>query len=257
MYQFIKSYGVALFVPTALIGLSLLIAVFTFRRRPQVAKWSGLVGVTLLFLFGLNPVSEALLAFYEGLYPGLEVTTLSQENRLGLRHIVVLAGGYTPAEHQPLTSHLGTATLARVVEGVRLWHGLEHTQLVFSGAGWEKLTEAEAMAALAIQLGVPKDKIVLEKASRNTFDHTRYLEPIVGQNPFILVTSALHMPRAMAMFSRAGLKAIPAPTGHVLTGNYQLFNNKPPYPRGDNLKAMDELFLEWVGMLWGRLKGEL
>ena len=218
----------------------------------DLAKGLGCAGLALFVLFSLNPLTEALLHLYEGQYTAFDPATADKEK---LRFVVVLGGGYTHATRQPLASQLGAFTLPRVVEGARLWHALPHTKLVLSGKGWEKIPEAEAMASMAESLGVPRAQMVLEIESSNTAQHPHNLSAILKKDAFVLVTSAIHMPRAMESFKRAGLTPLPAPVGHLLTGNYNLWNNKPLYPRGDNLAAMDVLYYEWVGMLWNKMRG--
>jgi len=253
MYLFIKDFIVALFAPTALVGLCFLFALISYRLgRRRLAKGAAIAGLVCFTLFSLNPITEGLLHLYEGQYPALDPEAVNKDK---IKFVVVLGGGYTRATQQPLASQLGAFTLPRVVEGVRLWHALPHTKLVLSGKGWETITEARAMADMAQSLGVPREQLVLDEESGNTAQHPLNLKPLIKGDGFILVTSALHMPRAMDVFKRAGLAPLPAPVGHMLTGDYQLWHNKPPYPRGDNLAAMDVLYYEWVGLLWSKMRG--
>lgn len=256
MYLFVKDFIVGLFAPTALIGLCFVLSVLSYRlRRLRIAKILALAGLVLFTVFSLNPVTEALLHLYEGQYPALDLGRVTNESKDKIKHVVVLGGGYTKATEQPLASQLGAFTLPRVVEGVRLWHALPHTKLVLSGKGWETLPEAQAMADMAQGLGVPRERMILDVESANTAQHPVNLKPLLQGEDFILVTSAIHMPRAVELFKRSGLKPLPAPVGHILTGDYKLWHNKPPYPRGDNLAAMDILYYEWVGMLWSKIRG--
>jgi uncharacterized SAM-binding protein YcdF (DUF218 family) len=256
MYLFVKDFIVALFAPTALVGLCFALALLGLRlKRERIAKGLACAGLALFTLFSLNPLTEALLHLYEGQYTTLDVGQLTPEARAKIKFVVVLGGGYTRASKQPLASQLGAFTLPRVVEGVRLWHALPHTKLVLSGKGWETITEAEAMANMAQSLGVPRAQMLLDPESSNTAQHPVKLAPLLLKDTFVLVTSAIHMPRAIQNFKRSGLVPVPAPVGHVLTGDYNFWNTKPPYPRGDNLAAMDVLYYEWVGMLWNKLRG--
>nr|MBA2405838.1 YdcF family protein [Bdellovibrionales bacterium] len=90
-----------------------------------------------------------------------------------------------------------------------------------------------------------------------TYDHTVYLRQLLKDKPFVLVTSALHMPRSMGLFLKAGYKPIPAPTAHLLTGEYSLFNMKVPFARGDNLEAIDLWSTEFFGIILAKLKGRI
>ena len=65
---------------------------------------------------------------------------------------------------------------------------------------------------MAEELGVDKADMVLEVESRDTKDHPLYVQHLVKKDPFILVTSAFHMPRAMKLFAKQGLAPIPAPS---------------------------------------------
>src|SRR5690606_39361543 len=146
-----------------------------------------------------------------------------------------------------LTKH----TIVRVVEGIKIYREYPEATLIMTGKGWVKdRTEAQPMKEMAVALGVAPDKILLDEESNNTADHPKYLKGALGKDPFVLVTSALHMPRAMMLFKKYGLDPIPAPTGHINTGKYQLFNIKKPFITGDNLDGIDIWFMEF----WGRLK---
>jgi uncharacterized SAM-binding protein YcdF (DUF218 family) len=74
------------------------------------------------------------------------------------------------------------------------------------------------MASVSRFMGVPKDNMIIEEASKDTKDQARLIKPIVGTAPFVLVTSAIHMPRSMALFEKLGMNPIPAPAGNHLTG---------------------------------------
>ena len=68
-----------------------------------------------------------------------------------------------------------------------------------------------------MEWGVESEDIVLETKATDTKDHPIYVKEIVGRDRFILVTSASHMPRAMALFRQHGMEPIPAPTDYMVT----------------------------------------
>ncbi len=212
-----------------------------------------IIGASLLFIWSLTPLTEFMIRKYEAQYSAF---VINEKEHAEISFVVVLGGGFAPNEHQPLSAQLGPFTLSRLIEGIRLHKALPHSRLVVSGSSDFKVTEAEAMQNLAITLGVAADKIIVEPESRNTFQHPRFLAPIVGRNPFIVVTSALHMPRAMGQFRGQGLYPIAAPTNYLYIGDYRLFN-RPPYPRGENLFYLDLFFTEVVGWMVAMIKGEL
>ena len=130
--------------------------------------------------------------------------------------VVVLGAGHRDRRDLPVTSQLSEPAMVRVVEGVRQWRTLPDARLVFTGtvdAG--RIREPEAMADLAMQLGVPRERIVIEGQSLDTDDHARYLQAIVGEQPFLLVTSAVHLPRATLLFRQRGMHPLPVPAGRI------------------------------------------
>jgi len=65
-------------------------------------------------------------------------------------------------------------------------------------------------------MGVSDSDIVLEPDSKDTKDEAVLIQKIVGNEKLILVTSASHMPRSMALFKKRGMQPIPAPTDHTI-----------------------------------------
>ena len=63
------------------------------------------------------------------------------------------------------------------------------------------MSAGQAMAAMAVQLGVPKQAIIMENASWDTEDEARLLRQRLDGRAFALVTSAIHMPRSMSLVS--------------------------------------------------------
>ncbi len=78
------------------------------------------------------------------------------------------------------------------------------------------MPDTEIMSRVAMDLGPDPRDIEVESRSKDTADQARVIKSFVGNYPFILVTSASHMPRSMALFKKAGLKPMPAPTQHAV-----------------------------------------
>lgn len=123
--------------------------------------------------------------------------------------IVVLGGGF---EYAPRSSAdygaLHLATLERVFAGVALWRRIPDAHMVFAGgAGWT-IRESLPMANLAIALGVPADVIRVEDRSRTTWQNARNVAALSPRVPrrIWLVTSAMHLPRALGAFRAWGFE---------------------------------------------------
>ena len=127
---------------------------------------------------------------------------------------------------------------------------------------------AETMAQLLGIMGVPPAAVWWESRSRNTYENaveTKKLLDPKGIRRIILVTSALHMPRARAIFSKLGFDVIPAPTDYTATAaawdyyltpnpTIQVFNLFPTTEALDNtMRALKE----YVGIAVYRLRGWL
>lgn len=115
------------------------------------------------------------------------------------------------------------------------------------------------MAAAAQDLGVPKESIVIGPLALDTPQEAVQLQPTLGDSPFILVTSALHMQRSIALFTKLGMQPVPSPAAYVtkdveqsggtLTGPGNFF------PQAHMLDAATRGIHEYVGTLWAKLRG--
>jgi uncharacterized SAM-binding protein YcdF (DUF218 family) len=101
-------------------------------------------------------------------------------------------------------------------------------RLVFSGGSpavrpHAKILDSEVARAIMTDIGVPTDRMIFEKTSRNTYENAVFSADIVRPEPaqkWLLVTSAWHMSRAMGCFRKAGWNVYAAPTGYFTTGKY-------------------------------------
>ncbi len=130
----------------------------------------------------------------------------------------MLGGGITAGPPTGPYPDLGAAA-DRVWHAARLYHAGKAPRLILSGGrmAWqgERLSEADALRRFLTDLGVPAATLLSEDRSRSTRENARYSAELLQAHGFrrvLLVTSALHMPRALATFRAAGVDAIPAPT---------------------------------------------
>lgn len=125
----------------------------------------------------------------------------------------------------------------RILYGARLYNQNRAPKLILSGGrvtwrgGSAKGTapsEADDMEEFAMAMNVPKSAIVLEGDSLNTRQNAVNIKKIMEAqriNSLLLVTSALHMPRSVAIFKKLGIKVTPAPTDYLVpTETYKSIN---------------------------------
>ncbi|MDQ6699338.1 MAG: YdcF family protein, partial [Acidobacteriota bacterium] len=206
--------------------------------------------------FSSKIVSEALLRSLESQTP---VRTIAD---MPVEQAIVVLGGYLhpPAGNNP-TADLADAS-DRLVHGMRLFRAGKAPVILLTGGnipflGAVRMTEAAAARDLLREWGVPAESILLEERSRNTEENARYSYRILnakGIRHILLVTSAFHMPRSLAVFRKAGFNSIPAPTDFRSGWGepdllFQLL------PDSDNLSLSTTALKEWLGLGLYRLRG--
>ncbi len=205
-----------------------------------------LCGVLVLLSTGWLP--RALTYSLEDAYP------LVHDINPAIKWVVVLGGGHSERPNMPANDLLAQASLKRLIEGVRLERELPHAQLVLSGGGDSvAFSEAHLMHQLTAWFAVPEHKIILEADSQNTAQQALALKAIVGDEPFYLVTSAVHMPRSMWLCEQQGLHPIAAPTDFTLFWQMSDHQAKLFIPNAYNIYYFNVAFHEWLGRLWAKI----
>ena len=238
-------------IPFGLFWLTLGIILLLCHRAKRFRLLSILVGFLTIFIFSLNPVASALINPLQKKYAPLIHPPASIDK------IIVLGGGVSGGKNYPPNLTLHSASLSRLVEGIRLLKEVQKTNpsatLILSGGRvFRSPSVAGKMRNTAVMLCVDQSHTKLENGSLDTRDEAIYLQQFVGKKPFILVTSAYHMPRAMDLFERLGMHPVHAPT--QLSG---IIHNPWLYwiPNSQNLNTADIAIHEYLGILWGMLRG--
>ena len=229
-------------------SLLLLLAGLLSRKRPAGA-WLVAAGGAVLWAFSVGPVANALSRHAEA---GVR-STLRPE--VVYDAAIVLGGGIDPAASKGSGGiELGPAG-DRVVAGYELFRAGRVRNLLLSAGGPEpgEPVEADWGASLYLRLGVPRDRVVVERESRNTRENAERSALVVrerGWKTLLLVTSAMHMPRAAAAFRRAGLEVDVLPVDHrygVEAGGW--------LPRAESLERSTAALRELAGRMVYRAAG--
>ncbi|MBK1702336.1 YdcF family protein [Thiococcus pfennigii] len=198
------------------LGLSLALALMALLLlglgRRRLGGTALAVAIGWLWLWSLPAVSDAVRLSLEGRFANQAVSAVPAADV-----VVVLGGGVYGAPRDWPYPNLGPAA-DRVWQAARAWHAGKARWLIISGGGmpWQgdRRPEAEAMRGLLTALGVPEEVQLSEDRSRNTRENALYSAELIRAQGFervLLVTSALHMPRALATFRAVGIDAIPLP----------------------------------------------
>lgn len=203
----------------------------------------------------------------------LPITSLYLGGRLESQHpyklprdlpradVIVIFGGNTQANRANwFESHDRTTAVDRIDLAEALYLAGRAPRILISGSALDgKVSEAQMIARLLRQRGVPDSALLLENNSRNTYENARYTDIIMrGQKlkSALLVTSALHMPRALASLEKRGIQ-VTAAGGKpqiVLPLNSGL---EPWQPHFRSLEASRTIIKEYMGLFGYWVRGWL
>jgi len=242
---------VSMFLMPLPLGVLFIVLAFIllYKHQLQKARFVLLFTVVWVFLFSYNPFVDLMLKPLESKYPTLHLAP--QE----MKYIYVLGHGHSTDGHQPITSQLTQTAVVRLNEGIRLYEQLQgNAKLIVSGYSglYDPTPHALMQEKLALALGVPQAHLILRPHPRDTQEEALAAKKLLGEAPFILVTSASHMNRAMKFFASQGLAPLPAPTNHLASLAH------PDYTDFFSSRALMKshiVFHEYLGMLWQKIKG--
>jgi uncharacterized SAM-binding protein YcdF (DUF218 family) len=206
-------------IHAALFLLSLAVLLRLLRRAPILRRWLVLLAAAEIWIFSTGVVANTLL------YP-LETRHTRPAHLDHPPGAIVMLSGLTDPKRRGSDFDL-TEAADRFVEAVRLAHKYPRTPLLISGGSSSLLpdayNEARALGRLAQDLGVPARRLLIDLDSRNTRENAvesaRLLREARVKGLVLLVTSAFHMPRAVACFDKVGLKVVPWPVDYLRTAN--------------------------------------
>lgn len=222
-------------------------------RRAGLSRVLGWSAGIWLFLISTSPLPTWLAESLESRYDTLNPATLTPMEP-GI-HIVVLGGGHTHAPGFTAADRLSAEALGRLAEGIRLHRRLPGSRLVLSGYSLSgRQSQAETLAEAALDLGVdPADTLLLTRPRRTSEEAAAWAERFGPEQPLILVTSAIHLPRAMGWFRAQGAEPLPAPANHLVKRDPE----RPGWalnPSPAKVGMMQRGLHEYLGLLLQRLR---
>lgn len=250
-----KILAALIFPFNAAIALMIVALILLWLKR---TKWAGGclgLAVTILAVCGNPIMSHMLFANLERSYLPKPVTEYPQADA-----IVTLGGGLQPPLPPRLYADANSAS-DRYLHATRLYHAQRSPLVILSGGNvfTQKGFEGESYyaAQLIQEWGVPASAIIIEDQSRNTYENALLTKKLLADKNLkriLLVTSALHMRRALATFRSVGIDAIPSPT------DYDMVESQQPQilnwiPNVGALGATTRLIHEYLGYLVYQYKG--
>jgi uncharacterized SAM-binding protein YcdF (DUF218 family) len=237
----------------ALLTLSLML----MGRKPQAARNCVAMALATIVFMGWQPAPDYFLRNLESQYPEFS----PQADLRGFAGVVVLGGG-TESGHvaqshvQPLFTDAGE----RLSAPVSLLRHNPHLRVVYSGGEGTLLgrgpSEAERARLFFDSMGLTNQQVQYESASRNTYENAALSARLPGidpTQPWLLLTSASHMPRAMRTFTKASWNVTAYPVDFRTGASTPWLD----YSLREGSQKWQMVLHEWLGILSYRITGRL
>lgn len=216
---------------------------YLFINKKSSSKLFLSLAFLFMLLFSYPPFANYLVENLENQYPKYDYSKSAN-------YIHVLGNGHNVDPDQPLSSQITSAGVKRDLEGVLIHLNMEGSKLIFTGfKGKTNISNAKMNSRLAMALGVSEQNIIINESPRDTREEAEFTKTIVKDEPFILVTSATHMPRAMILFESMGLKPIAAPTSFYKSDK----NNLLVLPNIGSFEKSQIAIHEYIGIFWSKI----
>ena len=234
-------------LPGVFIFVLLISGLVFFVLRKKIGKILIIAAIIFYYFFSISPVADLVISPLENQYKNKEQRLSDVEN------IVLLIGGVKKGD-LPISSKLGESSLFRTVKAVEIYFQAEHKPtIIISGSDpiSSSSRPAEEIAKFIQSFDIPKENILLEEKSKNSYQSAKEIKKIIGDESFILITSAYHLPRSVYIFRKMGLDPIPVPADFKAEENYNILDF---FPDPGNLKKCDLAFHEYFGLLYYHLR---
>jgi uncharacterized SAM-binding protein YcdF (DUF218 family) len=239
-------------VPPASLFLLITAGLLLLKRHRRIGKIFVLSGLGLFYLLSLSSVADIILQPLEHAHPVLINDKISADA------VVVPGAGSVDLKWMGAAPDPSAESGIRLLKGVQLARKLQLPLVVCGGNGEPfatDLRDADAMATVALGLGISRQQLIVENESRNTLENSHAVRRLVKGNLIILVTSAYYMRRAVAMFERRGFTVIPAPV--YFLSQHRKMNLSALIPGAGNLGGSSVGIAEWISMGWWSVRGEI
>jgi uncharacterized SAM-binding protein YcdF (DUF218 family) len=255
-FVYLSRLSRVLFEPYFL-ALFLLAASLVLRRFRRVNFFFILSAFLLLLVPGSPIISDPLVASLENQYPDSSIFAIPPAEA-----IVVLGGSVQLASGQHPASHILSSS-DRLLVALRLYHAGKAPLILCSGgngkipifAKSDGPPEARVMGDILQEWGLPPSALLTEEESSNTHENATKSYDLLSARHIrriILVTSAIHMPRAAAAFRKAGFEVVPAPADFQAGWGE---DDTSWFPNAGALVGTEFALREWFGLWIYRQRG--
>ncbi len=239
------------FTGLGVFSLLLAVSVLTYFLKKKRASFRWLI-VSLLWLLLVStaPVPYLLTYYLEKQFSPFDVSKLGNAGRNPV-NILVLGQGHHTVEGFPAINELSSSALGGISEAIRIYNLPANVRIVTSGwGGSDPVPQADVLKEAAVSLGIPDSVITAIATPRNTkAEAMAYFAAFGNEEPFIMITSANHMRRAILWFEHYHLQPIAAPANFKTSSLAGIFQVRWS-PSPSNISRFDSAMHEYLGILW-------
>ena len=235
-------------VLNAIVGLLILAFVFYRYKKTTTARWLAAMAVLIYLVCATAYLPNYLADQLERKYSPFKLSSITSDTTKTL--VLVLGSGYTLDKRLPANAQIGLCALGRLTEGIRIHRLIKNSVIICSGNSPEGLeTQAQVTKRAAIIMGVNANELqTLDKPSTTQEEVTELGRLYNKKQPLVMVTDAIHMPRAIRLFRKEGFNPVPAPTNYKVNEGPQQ-EGMQWWPSMGNIGLMNYVVHEWLGNL--------
>lgn len=227
--------------------LLIAMGLYIFAKSKKIRKWSKIAMISIALFFSNSFLFKEFVRIWE-------VHSITQEE-ISNHDVAIVLGGMFEYDNdaERLTVRRGAD---RIWQALNLYHAGKVKKILISGDhGYvtdRGLHESEQLAKNLTEWGIPKEDLIIEISSKNTYENAKESVAILNENhpnlkKVVLITSATHMKRALACFRKQNLNATPYSTDQF-TGKKRSYHWDEFFiPNASNFNNWFTLIKEWVG----------
>lgn len=252
-----KTLGIMLLPTNFLIGLGIVGLVLRFTRFASLGRKLVFASIALLAFCGFSPLGNWLLHPLEQRFPAWEASRGAPDG------IVVLGGAIEPDVSAARGVPAFASGVDRIVATAALAHRYPKARILYSGGNANLVAddtakEADYATSVFESLGISRDRLIMERRSRNTVENAGFSKALAEPKPgerWLLVTSAYHMPRSVGLFRKAGFAVEPYPVDWR-TGGRRDDLLRFRVTAIDGLGRVELAMREWMGLTANWISGK-
>jgi uncharacterized SAM-binding protein YcdF (DUF218 family) len=224
-------------------------------KKEHLAKKLRIIALSILYVCSNSFVVDECYRFWEPVTPDHDLSAQKYD-------AAIVLGGIGEVDLRLQKLKFGWSS-DRLFQTLALYHQGRIKKIIYTGGSgsieFPEKREAIYVKKYLLSIHIPDSAIVIESKSRNTFENAintkKILDSLHINGSFLLVTSAYHMPRSMAVFKKAGYPYLTAYITNKASGARRFTFDHLFIPNPDALFSLQILLHEWMGYLIYKLRG--